>query len=333
MKAAVVKAPRELIVTEVEQPKAEEGEVVVKVMACGVCGTDLHIYEGEFIASYPIVMGHEFCGVVVDVGEGVSHISVGERVAIQPNVSCGICEMCRRGRPNLCESMLAYGVHIDGGFAQFCVVRSENVFSIGDMSFEAGAFVEPLACCVNGVNAVDVGFGERVLIFGSGPIGLLLAQLCKLRGAGEVVVVDLVEERLKIASMLGLTALLSSEVEADKAIHVNSYEVVIDATGSVNVIEGMPTFAKDGGRILIFGVAPKDAFIRLSPFEVYRRELTITGAFSLGYDFDTALNLLKHGLIEIDPLITHRMPLDELERALEYKRRGVGMKVLIFPNE
>ncbi|MFA4015313.1 MAG: hypothetical protein RUDDFDWM_000393 [Candidatus Fervidibacterota bacterium] len=333
MKAAVVKAPRELIITDVEQPKADEGDVIVKVMACGVCGTDLHIYEGEFIASYPIVMGHEFCGVVVEVGEGVSHISVGERVAIQPNVSCGICEMCKRGRPNLCESMLAYGVHIDGGFAQYCVVRSENVFSIGDMSFEAGAFVEPLACCVNGIKAVDVGFGERVLIFGSGPIGLLLAQLCKLRGAAEVVVVDLVEERLKTASTLGLTALLSSEIEADKAIHTNSYEVVIDATGSANVIEEMPTFTKDGGRILIFGVAPRDAYIRLSPFEVYRRELTITGAFSLGYDFETALNLLMRGLIEIEPLITHRMPLEELERALEYKRQGVGMKTLIFPNE
>ncbi|MFA4028297.1 MAG: hypothetical protein GDYSWBUE_000177 [Candidatus Fervidibacterota bacterium] len=333
MRAAIVEAPNQLIITDIEEPQPGEGEILVEVRACGVCGTDLHIYDGLFPANYPLVMGHEFCGIVAAVGDGVSGISVGERVAIQPNVPCGSCELCRCGRPNLCEGLLAYGVHLNGGFARMCIVRCENAFPIGDMPFEAGAFVEPLACCLHGVNLVGVNAGDRAIVFGAGPIGLLLAQICKLRGASEVVVVDIVEERLQVASSLGFVALLGDELSSDEAAHAHSYELAIDASGATAVIERLTRFVRDGGRVLLFGVAPMDAQVTISPFEIYRRELTIAGSFSLGYEFDAAIRLLNSGQIHYDPLITHRMPLDGLREALEYKRRGIGLKTIICPSE
>lgn len=332
MKAAVISAPGELSIAEVDPPKIGEGEVLVEVHACGVCGTDLHIYDGQFPASYPIIMGHEFCGIVVDVGGGVSHISIGNRVAIQPNVACRICEMCRRGRPNLCEGLLAYGVHMNGGFAQLCAVRSENVFPIGEMPFEAGALVEPLACCLHGINQISVNAGESAVIFGAGPIGLLLAQLCRLRGASNIVVVDVIEKRLEVASSLGFVGLSSAELNLNKAMHSHSYDLAIDATGVASVIEQMPKLVRSGGRLLIFGVAPIEASVSISPFDVYRRELIIAGAFSLGYEFDAAIKLLGSGQIQYESLITHLMPLEGLREALEYKRHGIGLKVIIHPN-
>ncbi|MCX7776849.1 MAG: zinc-dependent alcohol dehydrogenase family protein [Armatimonadetes bacterium] len=333
MKAAVVNAPHELVITDIEEPRPGMGEILVEVRACGVCGTDLHIYDGQFPAKYPIVMGHEFCGVVVAVGDNVSQISVGDKVAIQPNVSCGSCELCRRGRPNLCQGLLAYGVHMHGGFAQMCIVRHENAFHIGDLSFEAGALVEPLACCLHGINLVGVNAGERVIVFGAGPIGLLLAQLCRLRGASEVVVVDVLEERIHASSSLGFVALSSYELNSKEAEHTHSYELAIDASGATAVIERMTRFVRDGGRLLIFGVAPLDADVPIRPFEIYRRELTLIGAFSLGYEFDSAIRLLSSGQIHYKPLITHRMPLDGIHEALEYKRRGVGLKAIVFPSD
>lgn len=333
MRAAIVEAPHQLVIADVDEPQPGEGEVLVEVKACGVCGTDLHIYDGLFPANYPLVMGHEFCGIVVAVGDGVSGISPNDKVAIQPNVPCGNCELCRCGRPNLCEGLLAYGVHLDGGFAQLCVVRCENAFPIGDLPFEAGAFVEPLACCLHGINLVGVNAGERAIVFGSGPIGLLLAQLCRLRGASEVVVVDIVEERLQTASTLGFVALSSDELNSDEAAHTHSYELAIDASGATGVIERLTRFVRDGGRVLLFGVAPMDARIAISPFEIYRRELMIAGSFSLGYEFDAAIRLLRGGQIQYEPLITHRMPLDGLREALEYKRCGVGLKTIICPSE
>ena len=198
MKAAVVVEPHHLEIRDIPTPTLDAHDVLVKVYACGVCGTDLHIYEGRFPASLPLVMGHEFAGVVVDIGDAVEHITIGDRVAIQPNINCGMCTACRTGRPNLCDSLSAYGVHVNGGFAQYCRVHAENAYTIGDMSFDAGAFVEPLSCCLHGIRLVGINPGERVIVFGAGPIGLLLAQLCRAHGATEVCVVDLIEERLRI---------------------------------------------------------------------------------------------------------------------------------------
>lgn len=337
MLAAVIEAPRRMEIRDVPIPQLRPDEILVKVKACGVCGTDVHIYNGEFIGSYPIIPGHEFCGVVEAMGSEASRITgarPGDPVACDPSVFCEACYFCRQNKQNHCENWQGIGTTRNGGFAEYVAVPARNVCSLKNLNFEEGAFVEPLACVVYGQERARLSLGDSVLIFGAGPIGLLHLQLAAKGGASRVTVVDLKADRLKLAESLGATyAVPGDDPDLDarlKGISPYGFDLVIDATGVPRVIENAIKYVKNSGRLLIFGVCPPEGRISISPFEIYRRDIQIIGSFAIRKTFLAALDLLENHVVNVKPLIGGRFTLEEFPEALDIMRRGeAGMKLLV----
>jgi len=331
MRSVVIDKPGSVTVRALPDPIPGAGEIVIDVRVCGFCGTDLHIFRGEYLGAYPVRPGHEAAGVVSAVGEGVTDLKVGDRVAIEPNIHCGDCAMCQSGRGNFCENWTAIGVTLPGCCAEKVLAPVGQVFSIGELPFEAGAFMEPLSCCLHGMKKIESIEDEDVLVIGAGPIGLLLLQLAKLRGACRVTVTDLREARLKLARDLGADETICVKTcgtaapgcastkditaEGGRATSEAGYDTVIDASGNVGAIAQTIDLVRPGGKVLWFGVAPAGETFPIEPFRVFRKGLSIHGAFtSLGNSTD-AIELLAGARLQVAPLISHRLSIDEFEQA------------------
>lgn len=333
MRAAVIEGPGKVTVREVPEPEPAPDEVVIEVDSAGVCGTDLHLLRGELPYPYPITPGHEVVGTVVEVGRDVSSIEPGSRVTFDPNIPCGKCYFCRRMRFNHCLDWQGIGITREGGFAERVAVPGKVVYPVGDMPFERAVFAEPLACVVYGVLRAAPKPGDRVLLFGAGPIGLLLLQVLKVAGATSVTVVEVREERLRLAEELGAERTVrAGHEEALKEEAPFGYDIVVDATGVPEVVSKCADFVTPGGKVLLFGVCPEGATVRLSPFQIYRRDITILGSFALNYTMDRALELLSSGSVRVEPLISHRFPLERFPEALELVGSDEpSLKVLVRP--
>ncbi|HWE09825.1 MAG TPA: zinc-dependent alcohol dehydrogenase family protein [Solirubrobacteraceae bacterium] len=333
MRAAVWESPGELAVQERPDPSPGPDEIVVRVGACGMCGTDVHIAEGEFPPTpYPIVPGHEFAGEVVEIGSDVEDVAVGAHVAVDPSLFCGHCDYCRVQRGNLCRNWNAIGDTVDGAFAELVKAPARNAYELPEgTAMRAGALVEPLACAVHGARRLDVGTGDSVLITGSGTMGLLLLQLLSQGGAASVTVVDRNEKRLEVARSLGADA-VQTDVAALSSDHPDGFDVVVDATGVPPVIQQGLGAVRRGGKLMVFGVAPEEARVEFSPFRIYNDEVTIVGSMAVLYTFVQAIELLRGGTVQTEPLLTHTFPLDGFEDALSSMRAGEGIKVQVLPN-
>ena len=336
MRALVIDAVGQASVREVPYPKPGPGEVTVKVEACGLCGTDVHIYKGEFLASYPIVPGHEFSGTVAEVGEGVTAWAVGDRVAADPNVFCGDCYFCKTDRGNHCLHWNGIGVTRNGAFAEYCVVPQANVYAMdSSLSYEEAAFIEPISCVVYGLRRLKPQQGDHALVFGAGPIGLLHSQLLNRGGTASLTVVDLEQRRLDLAASLGIKqAVLGGDGQdaALAALQPLGFDLVIDATGVPAVVERTFRYVKRTGKIMFFGVCPNDASIRVSPFDVYARDLEIYGSFALRYTFYYARDLLTNGAVQVKPLISHVVGLEDALEGLKSPSAFPGrLKVMVRP--
>lgn len=331
MRAAMITEPGSISVGRAPDPTPTPPDVVVEVGACGVCGTDLHIADGEFPPTpYPIVPGHEFAGTVVEVGPAVSTgIGVGDRVAVDPSLFCGHCAACRAGRGNLCANWGAIGDTVDGAFAELVAVPAVNAYRLPDhLSLEQGALVEPLSCAVHGVRRLGVAMGERVLVVGAGTMGLLLIQL--LAGAGaEVTAVDRVAAKLELAATQGARHTATSIGELNGEL----FDAVVDVTGAPAAIEEVLTAVARGGRFLVFGVANTDARVAVSPFRIYNDEITVVGSMAVLHSFGAALDLIASGAVSTESLVSHRLALDDYPKALDVVRQGQGVKVHVRPGE
>jgi NADPH2:quinone reductase len=333
VRAAIIDKPNDIRVGEVPDPSPAPGEVVIKVGACGICGSDLNIAAGNFPPTpFPIVPGHEFAGEVVAIGAGVDFVSEGERVAVDPTLTCGHCRWCRVGRGNLCESWGAVGDTVDGAVAEYVAVPAVNRHRIPDsMSFQQAAVVEPLSCAVHAIEVAPPRVGESVLVVGGGTMGLLTAQLLLRGGAARLAVVDRKAERLPIAEQLGATLTTTDLAEALED-HPDGYDLVVDATGASSAIQSAFDGVAKGGRFLVVGVAPPEATVQISPFRVYNDEITILGSMAVLNSYGPALQLLADGLVDVEPLLTHGLPLDDYPDALEAVARGEGLKIQLLPN-
>lgn len=333
MRAAVWRRPGELSIDELADPEPGPGEIVVRVGACGMCGTDLHIAAGEFPpTTYPIVPGHEFAGEVVSVGEDVERPTVGAQVAVDPSLFCGHCDFCRVQRGNLCQYWGAIGDTVDGAFAELVRAPARNAYELPEgTSRQAGALVEPIACAVHGVRRLKPEPGDSVLVTGAGTMGLLLLQLLLHDGAARVVVVDRNEKRLEIARALG-AGRVETSVEAARSGDRDGFDSVVDATGVPEVVQEGLGAVRRGGTMMIFGVVPEDARVRVSPFRIYNDEVSVIGSMAVLYTFAPAIELLRAGAVVTDPLLTHSFPLDGFEDALAAMRGGEGVKVQVLPN-
>jgi 2-desacetyl-2-hydroxyethyl bacteriochlorophyllide A dehydrogenase len=330
MRALVLDRPGSFRVAEVPDPTPRPAEVVVKVDCCGICGTDLHILAGEFPpAPYPLVPGHEFAGQIVARGADVAQdLPDGTRVAVDPSLFCGWCRRCRAGRGNLCENWGAIGDTVSGAFAEYVAVPAVNAYRLPDhLDGQHGAMAEPLSCAVHGVRRLGPVAGDAAVVVGAGTMGLLILQLLRHAGAGPVAVVDRVASRLDVARTLG-----AAEAVTDaSALGGARFDIAVDATGVPEAIETALGLLDRGGRMLVFGVAPAQAAIAVSPFRVYNDELTIVGSMAVLRSFGQAVDLLARGVVDPGPLLAEPVPLGGYGAAVDRVRGGQGIKWHIRP--
>lgn len=324
MKAAQIERPLEARVVIVPEPVTGADDVLIKVHAAGICGTDLHIFKGEYEATYPLTPGHEFSGEVVAVGANVRNFKVGDRVTADPNIPCNRCSYCQQNEPNQCRNLRAIGVTQNGAFAEYVIAPEGNVFNIGEMSYSAAALIEPLACVVWGLKQVEAQAGNSALVLGAGPMGCLVAQGLRSAGAAQVVVTDVAPWRLRMAENLGVSAaILADESQASrlKTLSPDGFDIVVDATGIPAVLESAFQYAKPRGKIWVFGVTPIGSFVKFPAYEVFRRDLKIIGSFAVNRTFPQSIALVQSGVIQVEPLISHELPLDEFGRGLEFAEK------------
>lgn len=330
MRAAVITSPGQVEVTTVPDPSPGPRDVVVAVAGCGICGTDLHILEGEFAPTLPVVPGHEFAGEVVEVGQDVTEVAVGDQVAVDPSLHCGECYYCRRGRGNLCERWNAIGVTTPGGAADFAVAPVANCFRLGmGIATADAALVEPLSCAVRGFDVLQPQLGDHYLIYGAGTMGLMMMELAKRAGAASVSMVDLNPTRLKTARELGCSATVASADEVDRS---RGWDVVIDCTGVVAAIEDGLARVGRGGTFQQFGVSHEKAVARFEPYRIYNQEIRIVGSMAVLHSFERAGELLQAGFLRPDVMISDRFDLEDYPKALEQFKQGIGRKIQVQPS-
>lgn len=317
-----------------------EHEVLVKNMACGICGTDVHIYHGEAGSADvtpPVVLGHEFSGIVMETGEAVTTVNVGDHVAMDPNLYCGKCLPCRMGKKQNCEHLSALGVTRDGGFAEYAVCPESQCFVVNkEIDFDVAAMAEPLACVVHGIDQAAIRPGQAVLVIGGGTIGLLMVQMAKISGASTVMLSEPVEMRRKIGLEIGADAVIDplNEDVREKIREIcgrDGADVVIECVGKPFAVEQAFYTAGFGATLLLFSVPAMDATVALPLFDVYKKELRILGSMINPDTHQRAVNLINGHCLEIKKLITHAYDLEHLDEAIHMQMSSESIKVMVHP--
>lgn len=335
MKAAVYHGKHDVRVEEVPMKELKDNEVMIQVKYCGVCGTDIHIFNGDggsYEVNPPLIPGHEFSGVVAKVGSKVTTVKVGDRVSGDPNDMCGECYFCKNAMQHFCTNNVGVGTTVDGGFAEYVVLREKQVYKFSDdLSFIEAAMAEPISCCLNGIDLCNIKTGATVLVIGGGPIGMIMLQLAKYAGAAKLILSEPVQEKREQALKLGATKVINPMEEDVQAV-LNDYcknvDVVIECVGNIHTQEDAVRLAGKGATIMFFGLAsPNDSF-PLKPDDIFKRELKITSSFINPYTFERAISLLESKRLELESLITNIVPLDDIVDVFtkpEYRRTGKVM--------
>ncbi|MCU1474817.1 zinc-dependent alcohol dehydrogenase family protein [Amnibacterium sp.] len=336
MKAIVYDRPGSFALTTVDDPEIRDDEVLLRVLVAGVCGTDLHLHDGEFGPTYPLTPGHEIVGEVRRLGNAVVGLEPGDRVVLDNTAACGHCVECRRGRPAFCRRLLAQGVNAPGGFAELVVASADRCFLVNDLEPDTAVFAEPTACVVHGLDVLRPAAGVDVLVFGAGPTGLLLTQLLVATTGGRVTVAAPSAHKLELAAALGARHVVPIDraAPADAAVALRAltedgFDVVVDATGAVPVLEQAIPLTRTGGTVFVYGMTPESARWPVPAYEVFRRELTIKGSFAQQFSFDRALAALRLGTVRTDGLITHRFDLEHYGDALAAVAGSACVKAVI----
>lgn len=329
-------------VTDIPYPKCADNQVIVKVMCCGICiGVEAgHDTTGTSLSVYPVVPGHEFAGIVHEMGKDVKNCKIGDRVTVDNTVPCGICYYCKKNKPIHCRSFGSLGHNINGGMAEYVVVSSRKVFQIPEhVSFEEASMTEPVACCVHAMDQINIRYGDDVLVLGAGPQGLILAQLAQNSGASRVAVIGSTQKKLDILNDLGIDTILMDR--NDYAVHEKAVmarfplgvDCLIDATGSQELMYSIPKMMKMGGRILGYGYYHNSNAKLQFPFsEFWDRECSYLSTLSQVGDFDRAVDAIATGKVNTKVLISDEYQLDNYFEALDFNIRDRNaIKVLVHP--
>ncbi len=339
MLAAIFNSPLNLNVSEYNLGGLGANEVLVKVGACGICGTDYHIYSGEAPSKPPVIIGHEYAGIVEKIGDEVKHLSVGTKVAIDPNIYCGYCEFCKQGKINLCLNLKALGVTINGGLAQYSVVPSTQIYPVpSDFPMHYAAFAEPLSCCVHGMNIADVKLGDTIAILGAGTIGLLMLQLAQIRGASKIIMIEPNETKRNLAINLKADYVLDpytkNFLQKLYSITGNGASIVIECVGRPEAVETALKVTKPGGKLVIFGLSPDKSSIVINLQTLFHKELNIKSSLLNPFTFQSAVDLLVSGKVKVNSFSLNRCSLIELELNDLFTARSNQsfIKNMVFPN-
>lgn len=339
MKAIVFREGSAWAVEDVDTPEPGAGEVRLRIIRTGVCGTDEHLLHGGFIAKLPLIPGHEMLGEVESLGAGVTSPPVGTVVAVDNTVHCGECAACLKGRALFCENFVSLGCNAAGGFAEYVVVRAAKTFPTLGLAPEVAVFAEPTACAMHGVDILDLSPASNVLIFGAGPTGLILSQLVRMAGAARVTVAAPTRSKLDLAETFGADYTVeldrsdpSSGIAELRSIAPSGFDAVIEATGVVSLLEHAVGLTATGGVVMVYGVAAEDARARLSPYEIFSRELTVKGSFAQAFTLGRALVALQSGRIRTDGIATDIVGLDDFGRALTNLKNSEQIKTMVDPS-
>ena len=334
MQAVVLWEPKRATLEYMERPDAAAGEMIVAVKAAGICGTDLKIYDGDYLSPYPLTPGHELAGTVVSVGSGVSVDWVGRQVGVDPTLTCGTCIFCRSRQSNHCLNWGAIGDTVNGGFAEFVAVPAKNVYRLPqDMPAEVGALIEPLACAEWALERVPVRPGSQALMFGMGPMGVILMRLLLRGGASALTAVDTSPQRLELAVQLGASrSVLADSVDSLVEAHPYGFDLVVDATGAAGVMAQAIRFVRPGGAYLLFGVAARGTLAAIEPYWIYHREITIYSSMAINQSYARAVEIAASSSAVLEPrLVTHTFPLSGYAEAIQAIRAGEGLKIQLRP--
>ncbi len=337
MQGTVYKNVQFVEIDEIEKPKIGNNEALIKVKYTGICGTDLHIYEGLHPrAKVPLVMGHEISGIVDEIRTNRKDIKVGERVVINPLISCGNCFPCKENNPHLCSNLNLVGIDQNGGFAEYVKVRNDKLYKIPDsLSMDLAALMEPVAVAVHAVRKSQLSLGDKVAVIGGGPIGQLIAQICKLNGASSVIISEINAERVNFAEGLGIITGSSPEESIKKVKEITKgkgADIVYEAVGIQDTYSYATDLVKVGGKIIAVGAASKP--IALNFWKIYFEELKIIGIHVYKpEDIKIAIDLLNRYPKIFQPFISKVIELKDLQVELKSMANGVvkSMKVLVKP--
>ena len=339
MKAAVFYGKHDLRIENIEMPKAKNGEVVIKVMACGICGTDIHIYEGdEGAAKTPrgTVLGHEFSGIVTELGEGMTEIKVGDRVCIDPNKLCGSCYYCRNAIGHFCENMIGIGTTVNGGFEEYCAVPQSQVYKIADTtSFEEAAMAEPVSCCIHGIELCDIKTDDTVVVIGCGMIGLIMLQLSKISGAARLIAVEPEKEKRILAESVGAQLCINPFEEDVKAVlkknGIERVTKVIECVGRPETMKQALELAGKKATVMFFGLTAPDETVDIKPFDIFKKEIEIKASYINPYTQQKATELIDSRRIDVGTMVCEVAELGRLPEILAdsaLRRKG---KIIIRP--
>lgn len=341
MKSAYFYGKHDLRVEETPAPQPGPKEVLIQVKACGICGTDVHIYEGDKGAAEvtpPTILGHEFSGVVAKTGSEVTNFREGDRVCIDPNCYCGSCDYCRSGEVHFCGNMIGYGTTVNGGFAEYCVVKESQVYHLGEnTSFEQGAMAEPVACCLHGIDMCNLRPGHQVVIIGGGMIGLLMLQLAKLAGAAQTALLEPVEKKRAMGKKLGADICIDPLNEDVKAkLHeagMNWVQTVIECAGRTSTMEQAIDLAGNKGTVMMFGLTKPEEQIAVKPYDIFRKELTLKASYINPLTQARALELIDKGRIDVESMVCGTIGLSGLADVLGNPGMRAEGKYIVIPEK
>ncbi|KAF5345350.1 hypothetical protein D9758_008466 [Tetrapyrgos nigripes] len=339
MKALWYSAPQKFEIKQVPIPKVGDNDVLLKVSCCGVCGTDGHIHDGEFIAKFPLIPGHEAVGTVVELGKDVKDFKVGDRCVADVGITCGKCFYCRRGNSLLCEDFNARGVTQDGGFAEYIVYKQEKLYKIHNLTDEEATLLEPAACAIHGLDKLAPPVGIDVLMLGAGPTGLILSQLLKLNGASRIVLAANKGIKMDIAKQLNAA---DEYIELDrqnpesqwkklKEDNPYGFDVVVEATGVEKLANESINYVRRGGTLMIYGVYENKALVHWPPSKIFGDEIRIIGSFSQTYCFPRAVAYLDSGKVNVKGMVTDTYKIDQFQEALDKMNSRGALKIAIKP--
>lgn len=336
MQAVVLKSKENFIIKEVQNPEINDDQALVKVKACGICGTDIHAYRGDFMPTFPLILGHEFTGVIKNKGKNITEFNIGDRVVASPEIYCHYCDNCRSGNEKYCSNWKSIGTNINGAFAEYISVRKDCLYMLPDsITFEVGSLVEPATCVYSAIRLISDYFGKRVVILGAGSIGLIFLNILKAKNTLEIDLIDISDFRLDIAKSMG----------ADNIYNINTgkenyfvkirkkYDIVIDCTGVAEVIKNGFSLLDPDSYFIFFGVSPTKSKIKISSYKVYEQSLKIIGVYPDMKSFKTIIDMMEKGILNFEKIVTHKFKLKDFMKAFNtvVNSNLERIKVVIIP--
>jgi 2-desacetyl-2-hydroxyethyl bacteriochlorophyllide A dehydrogenase len=339
MKAVILDAVNKIALKEVDRDKVGADEALIRVEAAGICGSDRHILHGTYPANYPVILGHEFSGIIESLPVG-SNFKVGDRVNVNPNIACRVCKYCESGQVNLCESNIAHGVNRNGGLAEYAVVPISQLFSLPKtLPISHGALCEPIACCIQGIDLAEIKPGDSVAIIGGGIIGQLMVQLAKLAGASVVLLSTRQKFRRDMALSLGATHTLDPSVEHSNSrynglsgVAPGGFDVVVECAGTSETLQQSLDIVRKGGTVILFGVMPQGEKFEIIPFDIFVRQVRIQGVFTGSTVHGRAAEMVASGKLQLEQLITHVVELRKIPELLLGNPLPGEVKTIVLPS-